>query len=621
MMPFLRAQDRTISEPIKLLDWEYHWRDFPPGTELDSYEIDTHDNAWTAFHADLPRPPHRNGNKIGWLRVKLPTHLNVKDPTILIPGFDIAIKVYLKNKLLFEFGDDTFAGFRHALIRLPADYQGNHLYIRLYSDHVNLGLFYDVVVGNYSNLLQDIFSSNLAVSSVALLFYFMSLILLIISCLNLKLREIHHLSLFAFLLANVLMLVPTNVLGQFVFKNYYLNFHVFHFSTLLVPLPAFLFFEKIFSKKHYMFMRTVFWLVLAFAAASIILSISGYVRILSTVHIGQSVTAFATLTIFVRSLLAMKDKEPFSNVVGFGLMGLFISSMLEIARHFELAPRGIHIPMHFWSLVFYFSMIIVLTMSINSTFKQNEHAYRQLKKVFYPHQINLIKKSFELEKTMPTHPGEACVISFDIIGSSQIQHVRIKEFYRNFFARCNSVMADGYDGENLRSTAYRIKEMGDGFLCSIGYPFQALSPNTANEAVNLAKRFYKILLEESQFLQLDTPICCGIGIALDSLSGFYPDSGAKEYDLFGRALILSTRYEGMRKLILKDQGRSIMIIQEKVHISLDRELRKEFTEYELGEGGVVVRDDPAAKRLFYVHLNSRKSESAGNLVPLHGHAV
>jgi class 3 adenylate cyclase len=86
-----------------------------------------------------------------------------------------------------------------------------------------------------------------------------------------------------------------------------------------------------------------------------------------------------------------------------------------------------------------------------------------------------------------------------------------------------------------------------------GYPFASPTGFMANDSVRLAQRFYAVLQEEARLLQSDVPICCGIGIALDNVVGFYPDSGTKEYDLYGRAVILATRYEEMRKKLLKEQ--------------------------------------------------------------------
>ncbi|HET9237871.1 MAG TPA: 7TM-DISM domain-containing protein [Oligoflexus sp.] len=255
--------------------------------------------------------------------------------------------------------------------------------------------------------------------------------------------------------------------------------------------------------------------------------------------------------------------------------------------------------------IVFFTLAILskITLQEKRAKEESDHAFKQLSKVFYPHQIKQIRQAAELEQTMPTGSGKACVISFDIIGSSRIHHEKAKDFFRNVFLRCNEIMMEGYDGTELRANAYRIKELGDGFLCSVGFPFKSRTGYIARDTLELAYKFYEAFQDEVQKLGYHEPICCGIGIAFDDVIGFYPESGTKEYDLHGRAIVLATRYENMRKKILRDMApSSIIILHEKVRASLQRESLEGFVEYCLQDHGAVVRDDPAATRLFYKFL-------------------
>ncbi len=102
----------------------------------------------------------------------------------------------------------------------------------------------------------------------------------------------------------------------------------------------------------------------------------------------------------------------------------------------------------------------------------------------------------------------------------------------------------------------------------------------------------------------------GFGIALDTLIGFYPESGTKEYDIFGKALVLATRYEGMRKTLFEsEKSRSVLIIQELVYQSLDPSHRAGFICLDLKERDIVVRDDSAATKLYYRFLDAQDSKS------------
>jgi class 3 adenylate cyclase len=270
-----------------------------------------------------------------------------------------------------------------------------------------------------------------------------------------------------------------------------------------------------------------------------------------------------------------------------------------------------------FSIMIFLSAILTLVGFLGSQkARKVRHLREQISKILYKHQLHMIyDRELAIEETMPVYTDQACVLSFDIIGSSKIQHVNSKRFFRNVFAQCNEVMSVGYDGVNLKANAYRIKEMGDGFLCSVGYPFSAMSDNPANDAIGLAKEFAKILRAEAKSLHSDFPIACGIGIALDTITGFYPVTGTKEYDLYGPALILATRYEGMRKILFPETNRSVLILQEKVYRSLDPSHREGFIEISLKQQGIAVRDDSAATHIYYQYLDGPHGKS--ELTPNH----
>ncbi|NRA63046.1 MAG: hypothetical protein HRU19_01115 [Pseudobacteriovorax sp.] len=250
-----------------------------------------------------------------------------------------------------------------------------------------------------------------------------------------------------------------------------------------------------------------------------------------------------------------------------------------------------------------------------SQIKTTNHILDQLSKVAYPHQIMQITKGDSLEDTMPQYRDEACVISFDIIESTKIEHIQTKNFLRNLFIRCNQLINENYNMDPLVSNAYRIKEMGDGFLCSVGYPFQSPHKNIANGALELSYAFIEALEEESKILQMDQQIRCGIGIAIGDLQGFYPESGTKEYDIYGRAIVLATRYERLRKILLeKAPTTSVIMIQGKVFNSLDPDYRSQFQEIDLAIDNITVRDDPAAQKVYIQNVNGQQKITAAKAV-------
>lgn len=234
-----------------------------------------------------------------------------------------------------------------------------------------------------------------------------------------------------------------------------------------------------------------------------------------------------------------------------------------------------------------------------------KHVFGQLSKIVYPHQIAMIRQGITLEKTMPVNQAEAFVICFDIVASLMINHPKTKDFILSVFSACYAVMNENYVMQPLQSKAFRLKEMGDGFLCSVGYPFSCPEENPAVAAVTLAHKFNEIVKKESLKSFGHSKTYCGIGIAHGLLAGFYPASGTKEYDMFGRPIVLANRYESLRKGL--DRGRSessIMFVHEKVFDHLDNQTKSNLIKIDLTEEDLIVRDNPETKVVYFQQLDA-----------------
>ncbi|MBC7531806.1 MAG: hypothetical protein H7318_09525 [Oligoflexus sp.] len=227
------------------------------------------------------------------------------------------------------------------------------------------------------------------------------------------------------------------------------------------------------------------------------------------------------------------------------------------------------------------------------------HAYKQLEKMLYPHQRRMIEDGLTLEETMPVGYGEACVIAFDVIESSKIKSPYARTLLQNVLKKCQSLMMENYSQSDFEANAYRIKEMGDGFLCSVGFPFK--TPGTLSKealAIKLSQQFIAIFHDEATKLAPNERVNCAVGIASGNIEAFYPHTTPKEYDLYGRPLILATRYESIRKELFHHIPKSsIIILQESVHLRLPPQAQHNFQGFELKN--FRIRDDHEAKKLYY----------------------
>ncbi len=223
-----------------------------------------------------------------------------------------------------------------------------------------------------------------------------------------------------------------------------------------------------------------------------------------------------------------------------------------------------------------------------------QHLYNQLSKLVYPHQLERIKLGDELENTMPLKEGKAIVNVFDVQRSSEIRHERTQEFFMGVFQAFLQICMKGYEHAPLRSRAFRLKETGDGFISSVGYPFLPIdSRSLADSAVSTALTMFEAFNKEVDRFNYSRPIKGAMGLAYNSVQGTFQSGGIRSYDLFGDALIQASKYEELRKQpviwnLFKEYAAkrslehfNVLIIQEVVYNSLSPAYRDLFTELDL----------------------------------------
>jgi hypothetical protein len=247
-----------------------------------------------------------------------------------------------------------------------------------------------------------------------------------------------------------------------------------------------------------------------------------------------------------------------------------------------------------------------------------QHLYNQLSKLVYPHQLERIKLGDELENTIPLKEGKAIVNVFDVQRSSEIRHERTAEFFMNLFQSFLQICMKGYEHNPLRSQAFRLKETGDGFISSVGYPFLPIDfRSLADSAVATALTMFEAFNKEVERFNYSRPIKAAMGLDYNSVQGTFQSGGIRSYDLFGESLIQASKYEELRKqpiiwnIFLKAAAErglvdfNVLIVQEVVYNSLSPSYRELFTEIDLKDKSLVgdfqmMYDNDA--RYIYFHL-------------------
>jgi class 3 adenylate cyclase len=236
---------------------------------------------------------------------------------------------------------------------------------------------------------------------------------------------------------------------------------------------------------------------------------------------------------------------------------------------------------------------------------EKQHSYGQMEKLLYPHQLKMIQEGLPIEQTMPTGLDTACVLSFDVMNSSKIKSEGFNEIMEEFISDCRELMMRGYDGDGLKSTAFMIKEMGDGFLCSVGFPLKQLGSSKAECAIELAQQIIDRFSRMNTKLDAPTPVYCCIGVAMGQVKSYFSKSGSVKYDMWGNGIILATRYESLRKEIMQKLQLPpchLLILQEDVYYSLPSRLRDLFQVHALETLDIQVRDHAEATTLVFMPI-------------------
>ncbi len=150
--------------------WEYRWGDSPaePGGQLSwARPVPSDAPATSEWRPFTPPgiPPGRGDRDFLWLRTRL-SGPQISDtsspPALFLLVVDQLIEAYLDGRRVYQFGIldgegplvRRFAGYRPHFIPLDTKYQGKTLTLRIYSDHVNIGVFGDPLLGSQLALTE-----------------------------------------------------------------------------------------------------------------------------------------------------------------------------------------------------------------------------------------------------------------------------------------------------------------------------------------------------------------------------------------------------------------------------------------------------------------------------------
>ena len=332
--------------------------------------------------------------------------------------------------------------------------------------------------------------------------------------------------------------------------------------------------------------------------------LAGQVNFMLLIVIALSYHATYQITIIRNLLLTLA----FSALIYWVDEALFALSILQLFQGFLLGSVV--------SWIFY-DGVRARFYSRSTDASTRQHLYNQLSKLVYSHQLEMIKHGEELEATMPLKEGKAIVSVFDVQRSTEIKHEKTQEFFMNVFESFLVICMRGYEHNPLRSRAFRLKETGDGYISTVGYPFLPTEARSlADSAVSTALTMLDAFNKEVEKFNYSRPIKASIGLAYNSIQGTFQSAGIRSYDLYGEAIIQAAKYEELRKIpelwdLFSEHAAKLglayfhlLIVQEVVYNSLSPSYRDLFIEVDLSDprlftGDEEMRYDPEARYIYF----------------------
>lgn len=332
--------------------------------------------------------------------------------------------------------------------------------------------------------------------------------------------------------------------------------------------------------------------------------LAGQVNFMLLIVIALSYHATYQITIIRNLLLTLA----FSALIYWVDEALFALSILQLFQGFLLGSVV--------SWIFY-DGVRARFYSRSTDASTRQHLYNQLSKLVYSHQLEMIKHGEELEATMPLKEGKAIVSVFDVQRSTEIKHEKTQEFFMNVFESFLEICMRGYEHNPLRSRAFRLKETGDGYISTVGYPFLPTEARSlADSAVSTALTMLDAFNKEVEKFNYSRPIKASIGLAYNSIQGTFQSAGIRSYDLYGEAIIQAAKYEELRKIpelwdLFSEHAAKLglayfhlLIVQEVVYNSLSPSYRDLFIEIDLSDprvftGDEEMRYDPEARYIYF----------------------
>jgi len=323
-----------LSQALIVLDrdWEYRWGDSPfnaGGVPVWTYD-EAGEKQWRTINFPS-NPPQRGERNRVWFRTRLPDFTG-SDPRVFVYSIDLAAEIYLDGKRIYAYGNleprdrAIFRGWPWHLIALPEGFSGKQLYVRVFSDYRDIGLWGEVILGSGADHMRRIIKRDIVRITVAVISLTLSLIFLLLYFLRDRQRSFLYLCLIT--LALVIRVASETHLKQLVAQAPLLFEYVKAVSYFVLPLFIILFLQEILGERYRRLTRTAAVVVFGMLAITMIGCATGLIRLCDTYLLFDIVAVCTMVFLGVLSVKAAAGGNAEArlvcfNFIIFGLLALY----------------------------------------------------------------------------------------------------------------------------------------------------------------------------------------------------------------------------------------------------------------------------------------------------------
>jgi diguanylate cyclase (GGDEF)-like protein len=372
------AEAAQPSVDLADLNWEYHWGDLAVTDAGSDFPADASQWQSIAFPAN---PSGRDEHQYVWFRAVLP-EANLSEPVIFITSINLSVEAYLDDQLIHQFGElgdnenQRFMGWPWHQIVLPENFAGKTLYLRIYSDYTDIGLWGEARLMERSNMLLHVISSGLHELIVAAFSLLVAFVTLVFALFRGTKKEFFYLGLFSLATAGVL--IGENLAIQLVIQWPLLKTYLAAVSYFSMPIfIAMLLYHWLNGAKGSRLLKFVAQVHLAYLALAVLLSLTGVVNLAIFFPIFDALFV-VSLLIMMRVVLQISRQVNYSQqlVLGaFAVYAIFLLVDMLVAHSFL---PWVDFPIAIGGLLFALVLVVVSIRSYVHTNLSMEQLNQQL---------------------------------------------------------------------------------------------------------------------------------------------------------------------------------------------------------------------------------------------------